>query len=431
MNAAVLDCGRKALAEGFDLTAYSAVQMAGDIADLMQVLPWDERNLFGVSYGTRVALVTMRDRPEGIRSVILDSALPIAGRDFDHATAHFAGAPDRLFADCAADPACRQTYPDLEAAIYAAIARLDDEPMIVPVDDTELYLGVNFLDFYGTLCYDEGTFASRTEFDRVSALSALGYELEYCQDWPAETATLEEIEPAPSAIPTLILHGEYDHQTPPAFGKELASRLEGSYLHVFASTGHYVSISDDCAQDMILDFLDDPSTPPSASCLDERPRRRFATDVYVTGGVIGLMMGALSPPHFGHLTVTGLVLLSLLSAVIAWPVTAVVRRIRGPGDGRRPSRPARWIAGAVAGAGLLFVAGLAWVVTDTVTRMSALLVFGVPSVARPLFLLPLLALPLAVLNLVLVAREWRRREWHWAWRLHYSVVAVGGAGFVV
>jgi pimeloyl-ACP methyl ester carboxylesterase len=38
--------------------------MAGDIGDLMTVLPYDQWNLFGVSYGTRVALVTMR-RPAG------------------------------------------------------------------------------------------------------------------------------------------------------------------------------------------------------------------------------------------------------------------------------------------------------------------------------------------------------------------------------
>jgi pimeloyl-ACP methyl ester carboxylesterase len=64
VRAAIAYCGRQALEDGFDLTAYSAAQMAGDIGDLMTVLPYDQWNLFGVSYGTRVALVTMR-RPAG------------------------------------------------------------------------------------------------------------------------------------------------------------------------------------------------------------------------------------------------------------------------------------------------------------------------------------------------------------------------------
>ena len=69
----VSDCAQQALAAGLDLTACTAVQNAADVRDLMRVLPYDGWNIFGVSYGPRVALVTVRDAPAGIRSVILDS----------------------------------------------------------------------------------------------------------------------------------------------------------------------------------------------------------------------------------------------------------------------------------------------------------------------------------------------------------------------
>jgi pimeloyl-ACP methyl ester carboxylesterase len=100
--------------------------------------------------------------------------------------------------------------------------------------------GVNFLTYQATLCYDDGTFASRAEFDAVSSrypapLTGLGYDL-VCDDWPAASATLDEIEPVRSAIPTLILHCEYDHQTPPTFGQELSRVLTNSYLHIFPGT---------------------------------------------------------------------------------------------------------------------------------------------------------------------------------------------------
>lgn len=45
----------------------------------------------------------------------------------------------RLFSACADDPACNQTYPNLQEMFYSAIARLEDAPMVIPVADDELY----------------------------------------------------------------------------------------------------------------------------------------------------------------------------------------------------------------------------------------------------------------------------------------------------
>ncbi len=43
----------------------------------MEALGYPTYNLFGISYGTRLALVMMRDHPgAGIRSVVLDSSFP-------------------------------------------------------------------------------------------------------------------------------------------------------------------------------------------------------------------------------------------------------------------------------------------------------------------------------------------------------------------
>ena len=47
-----------------------------DLTDLRHVLGIKQWNLHGVSYGTRLALSVMRDAPEGVRSVILDSPYP-------------------------------------------------------------------------------------------------------------------------------------------------------------------------------------------------------------------------------------------------------------------------------------------------------------------------------------------------------------------
>ena len=36
----------------------------------------DEWNIYGISYGSDLALQTLRDHPTGIRSLVLDAVLP-------------------------------------------------------------------------------------------------------------------------------------------------------------------------------------------------------------------------------------------------------------------------------------------------------------------------------------------------------------------
>ena len=58
---------------GVDLAAYNSAENAADLADLRTALGIDGWNLYGVSYGSNLAMSELRDHPEGIRSVVLDS----------------------------------------------------------------------------------------------------------------------------------------------------------------------------------------------------------------------------------------------------------------------------------------------------------------------------------------------------------------------
>ena len=50
---------------------------ATDAVALMNALGYPIYNVYGISYGTRLALVMMRDHPDaGMRSVVLDSSFP-------------------------------------------------------------------------------------------------------------------------------------------------------------------------------------------------------------------------------------------------------------------------------------------------------------------------------------------------------------------
>ena len=134
-------CRQGWLAEGVDLSSYNSTESAADVADLRVALGYDQWDLYGVSYGTRLALTVMRDHPEGIRSVILDSTYP---PEVDGVEAILPGASRSfsvLFEACASDPRCSSTYGDLEALLYSTADSLNTDP-------AEMWV-VDFLTFEG------------------------------------------------------------------------------------------------------------------------------------------------------------------------------------------------------------------------------------------------------------------------------------------
>ena len=69
-------CGQAYQAAGVDLTKYNTPENAADIEDLRLALGYEQLNLVGGSYGTRLALEAMRFRPATIRSAVLDLLAP-------------------------------------------------------------------------------------------------------------------------------------------------------------------------------------------------------------------------------------------------------------------------------------------------------------------------------------------------------------------
>ena len=123
-------CRAQLVGAGINLSDYNSAQSAADVADLRVALGYKTWNLFGVSYGTRLALTVMRDHPEGIRSVILDSVYPPQVNDWEEFASDEANAFSTLFKACAADDACNGAYPNLENAFYQTVAKLNSQPIL-------------------------------------------------------------------------------------------------------------------------------------------------------------------------------------------------------------------------------------------------------------------------------------------------------------
>jgi pimeloyl-ACP methyl ester carboxylesterase len=99
-------------------------------------LGYDQVNLWGGSYGTRLALTVIRDHPEGVRSVVLDSVYPPDVDLYLEAPANFERSLNLLLDSCAANPVCDGNYPGLKDAFFDTVTRLNANPASSTITNT-------------------------------------------------------------------------------------------------------------------------------------------------------------------------------------------------------------------------------------------------------------------------------------------------------
>jgi pimeloyl-ACP methyl ester carboxylesterase len=97
--------------EGWDLSAYNTIENAADVAELRTALGIDKWNVYGVSYGTNLALQLLRDHSEGIHAMVLDGVVPPQTRSVEVDWAAAAAGYEALFDACARKPECHNAFP--------------------------------------------------------------------------------------------------------------------------------------------------------------------------------------------------------------------------------------------------------------------------------------------------------------------------------
>ncbi len=328
-------CRERFIDQGANLVAYNSAENAADVADIIEALDYEQVNLFGISYGTKLGLTIMRDHPGIVRSAILDSVYPPEVDGDELLAINADRAFDTLFAGCAASPACDERFPALETVFYETVDRLNENPELVTFFDfyteTErdilvsgdalvsilfglMYATVEipqlpeyiyaasegnydaFLDdamfslfydqffsigaYYSYECYEESSFSDPAEVEAtldlvpppVFTVFSDGFEeyQDFCANWTGGMRASDvENQPVVSDIPTLVIAGEYDPITPPAFAEMVAENLSNSYYYEFPGVGHSAWYGAECAQNIGLQFVADPTSEPDASCLAE------------------------------------------------------------------------------------------------------------------------------------------------------------------
>jgi pimeloyl-ACP methyl ester carboxylesterase len=116
-----------------DLTGYNTNESADDLEDLRKALGAKQISLWSISYGTHLALATIRRHPQSIHRAIL------AGTEGPDHTYKLPSNVQKHLEDLAAvikaDPEIGKEIPDLLGLMKTVFDRLDAEPQTVEVTD--------------------------------------------------------------------------------------------------------------------------------------------------------------------------------------------------------------------------------------------------------------------------------------------------------
>ncbi len=300
-----------------------------DLEAVREALGYTALNLYGVSYGSRVAQHFARRYPDSTRTVIIDGVVPPQLALGPEIATESQKAVDTIFARCAEDDVCNESFPDLPATFARVVATLRDAPVMVEVDDPnsgrpkeirfgagELAGAVRLLAYspntiallplmiheaglgnYGPLasqyqlvaismsdalalgmhnavmCTEDVPFldAQSIDYDAIEASYMGSFQLEaleaMCEIWPAGPIDEDFKEPVDTDIPFLLLSGDADPITPPRYADMAAVDL-GNATHLVGKHQGHGQIHVGCTSRLAASFVDsaDPSSI-DAECL--------------------------------------------------------------------------------------------------------------------------------------------------------------------
>jgi pimeloyl-ACP methyl ester carboxylesterase len=283
-----------------DTRFYTTGHAAADVDQVRQALGYDRINLYGISYGTRLAQVFLRHYPDAVRSVILDGVVPT---DLVLGTEHAINLEAALlsvFRRCALEPSCDAAFPRVEEK-FEQLKRAVTEHSVslvvpMPLSGTQQELVFN-RDMLAValriLAYSPESqailpllvFEAATEsrYQRLAAmalmiLESLGESIyrgleasvmcaedvphfpsasqdpdtlmgdvlitaarEQCARWPHGSAPDDFHTPFSSDVPVLLLSGEHDPVTPPHYGEQALKQYRHGLHLVVPGQAHGVA----------------------------------------------------------------------------------------------------------------------------------------------------------------------------------------------
>lgn len=128
--ATLRDCVDRLRRQGVNLAAYTSVQSAADVVAIGRALGYRQINLYGLSYGSRLALTVIRDAGKTgyIRSAAIGGVYGPEANALEFPIILLERL-EILFKTCVEDSACNAAYPNLRTRTFELLARLNAQPV--------------------------------------------------------------------------------------------------------------------------------------------------------------------------------------------------------------------------------------------------------------------------------------------------------------
>jgi pimeloyl-ACP methyl ester carboxylesterase len=284
-----------------DARFYTTSVAVQDLERVRIALGYDAINLYGVSYGTRVAQHYMRRYPRRVRSAILDGVVPPGLALGPRIALDAQTALDAIFERCVLDVACNKAFPAIREQFATLRERLSATPAALTIADpvsatpldvrfgvAELTAAVRLLSYSDEaasllpLLIHEANSANRphglaAQFELIKR--SLGAQIAYgmhfsvacsedaprwqqesvtrdalaetyigtqlidameaiCADWPRGPVDEDFHASLDVDVPTLLLSGANDPVTPVAYGERARATLSNAKHLVLNGQGH-------------------------------------------------------------------------------------------------------------------------------------------------------------------------------------------------
>ncbi len=318
-----------------DVRYFTTREAVFDLEAVRQALGVEKISLYGGSYGTRLATGYMHAFPQHLERVILDGVVPVDEPLGVHHAVNLQRVLDLMVRQCEQTPACRKQWPELAAHMAALPSRADQQggtlrlrhprsgawttlPLsrALPQATLRLYAyqgsqlallpwlieqawagdwqplaaqGLMLNEQLGEsiavimqnsiLCTEDWPFMAAMPVDNRGTVlgDSLMEQIEgICSIWPQGQRIADVRQPLNTSVPTLLLSGQWDPVTPPAFGERLQQQIPNSRHLVAPGQGHLVILGR-CMGRIAGDFIDGTALDTlDTGCLERlHPPRLF------------------------------------------------------------------------------------------------------------------------------------------------------------
>ncbi len=302
-----------------DVRQYTTSIAVQDLDRVRAALGYERINLYGASYGTRVAQHYLRRYPQRVRSLILDGVVAPTTILGPEMALDAESSLNQVLTRCAADTACRSHFPDPAADYRQLRAQLTKSPVNLTVADptsgelkplsfgapqlgavlrlqiysaqtaallpVALHAAATRGDYaalagqflltsrnieeslaYGmhnsVMCSEDVPLIDDTRVNRNALQGTfignafLDGLRAICSVWPRGPMDADFHAPLKSAVPMLLMSGGADPVTPPAYAKEAAAQYSNARQLVIPGMGHG-QLREPCMDRVMADFLRD------------------------------------------------------------------------------------------------------------------------------------------------------------------------------